>query len=166
MRDGSSIKWFPAYGAALIAIGSPSVQGGPIVRRHLAVVGLDQWAFRPHWLHPGSSELSHGSIAGGASTIDVGTVGEKDLLLLFDNLEKAMTGASERHGEERTAAFGKPGHQCTPAMILALLQDAKVALHRSTPSERLPAGGFTDVGLHTGGSRRATAWSLTREVFQ
>ncbi|CAM9964866.1 unnamed protein product, partial [Scytosiphon promiscuus] len=131
----------------------------------LSVVGLDQWTFRPHWLHP-SSELSHGSIAGGASIIDAGTVEEKDLPSLFDNLEEAMKGASQRHGEERTAAFGKPGHQCTPAMILALLQDAKVALHSSKPPEHLPAGGFTDVGLHTGGSRRATAWSLTREVFQ
>lgn len=32
--------------------------------------------------------------------------------------------------------------------------------------ERPPRGGFTDVGLHTGGSPRDTAWPLVWEAFK
>ncbi|CAM9452387.1 unnamed protein product [Ectocarpus fasciculatus] len=51
-------------------------------------------------------------------------------------------------------------------MISALLKDAKAALHGDNTAEHLPAGGFTDVGLHTGGSPRDTAWPLACEVFK
>ncbi|CAN0384424.1 unnamed protein product, partial [Scytosiphon promiscuus] len=51
-------------------------------------------------------------------------------------------------------------------MIKALLDDAKTALHSTVNSEHVPAGGFTDVGQHTGGDPRNTAWPLVREVFQ
>lgn len=67
----------------------------------------------------------------------------------------------------RSAADGKQGHQRTPAMIEALLKDAKAAVDGE--KQRLdhnPGGGFTDVGLHTGGTPRDTAWPLVREVFQ
>lgn len=52
MLDETSVKWFPAYGAALLAIGRSSVQGGPIVRRHLHIVGLDKGALKPYWVRP------------------------------------------------------------------------------------------------------------------
>ncbi|CAM9741065.1 unnamed protein product, partial [Hapterophycus canaliculatus] len=52
IRDETSVRWFPEYGAALLAVGSSSTQDGPIVRRHLYIVGLDNWSFRPHWTHP------------------------------------------------------------------------------------------------------------------
>lgn len=100
----------------------------------------------------GSSELSYGSVAGGASVIHAGTLEEKDLPSFFANLEKAFS--------------SQQGHQRTPAMIMALVEDAKAARESTFTTGHLPAGGFTDVGLHTSGSRRATAWSLTREVFQ
>ncbi|CAB1103179.1 unnamed protein product [Ectocarpus sp. CCAP 1310/34] len=50
--DDRSVKWFPEYGCALLAVGSPSVRGGPVVRRHSSIIGLDKWVFEPHWLHP------------------------------------------------------------------------------------------------------------------
>ncbi|CAN0319729.1 unnamed protein product, partial [Scytosiphon promiscuus] len=52
LQDNRSVVWFPAYGCALLAIGSPKFPGGPTVRRHLSVLGLDNWEFRPHWVHP------------------------------------------------------------------------------------------------------------------
>lgn len=52
VRDERSVMWFPAYGCALLAIGSPAFPGGPSVRRHLSVVGLDNWDLKPHWIHP------------------------------------------------------------------------------------------------------------------
>ena len=32
--------------------------------------------------------------------------------------------------------------------------------------KEVPCGGFTDVGLHTGGRPRDTAWPLVRETFK
>lgn len=114
----------------------------------------------------GSSTLLHGSVAGGVSLIRSGTVDEQDREALFTHLRQALMKASQRHGSSRSAADGKQGHQRTPAMIGALLEDAKAALHSPILPEHLPAGGFTDVGPHTGGSPRDTAWPLVRDVFQ
>lgn len=91
---------------------------------------------------------------------------EKQWDVLFSNLQEALATASERKGDRRTAAGGNQGHQRTPAMISALLKDAKAALDGDSTADHLPAGGFTDVGLHTGGSPRDTAWPLAREVFK
>ncbi|CAM9708595.1 unnamed protein product, partial [Scytosiphon promiscuus] len=168
VQDNKSVLWFPAYGCALLAIGSPKFPGGPTMRLHLSILGLDNWEFRPHWVHQssGSSTLSHGSVAGGASIVHAGTVEESDRQLLFSKLQESLRQASQRHGNSRSAAGGKQGHQRTPAMIKALLDDAKTALHSTVNSEHVPAGGFTDVGQHTGGDPRNTAWPLAREVFQ
>lgn len=51
-------------------------------------------------------------------------------------------------------------------MIEALLKDAKAALDGGSSTPHLPRGGFTDVGLHTGGQPRDTAWPLARAVFK
>lgn len=51
-------------------------------------------------------------------------------------------------------------------MIEALLKDAKATLDGGPRASHVPRGGFTDVGLHTGGKRRETAWPLTRAVFK
>ncbi|CAM9681822.1 unnamed protein product, partial [Ectocarpus sp. 8 AP-2014] len=101
--------------------------------------------------------------AGGASIIHAGAVEEKQWEVLFSNFQQALANASKRQGDRRTAAGGNQGHQRTPAMISALLKDAKAALDGDGTAQHLPAGGFTDVGLHTGGSPRDTAWSLARE---
>lgn len=114
----------------------------------------------------GSSTLPFGSVAGGASIIHAGAVEEKQWEVLFSNFQQALAKASKRQGYNRTAAGGNQGHQRTPAMICALLKDAKAALDGDGAARHLPAGGFTDVGLHTGGSPRDTAWSLAREVFK
>lgn len=65
----------------------------------------------------------------------------------------------------RSAAGGEQGHQRTPAMIEAVLKDAKAAVNGEEQTH-IPGGGFTDVGLHTGGERRDIAWPLVREVFR
>ena len=71
---------------------------------------------------------------------------------------------SKRHGDKRSAAGGKQGHQRTPAFIHAIL---KQSLDNNTSSDEMqPLGGLTDVGLHTGGEKRDTCYSLVRSVFQ
>ena len=64
-------------------------------------------------------------------------------------LEKAQ----ERKGEKRSAAGNRQGHQKTPAMVEAIVQDA---LAGRADGETPARGGFTDVGLHTGGHARNT----------
>lgn len=52
VSDEESVQWFPEYDCALLAIGTPSFPGGPIVRRHLSIIGLDDWVVETHWLQP------------------------------------------------------------------------------------------------------------------
>lgn len=90
---------------------------------------------------------------------------------LYDNFGNALSKASKRRGNVRTAASGQQGHQKTPAMIAALLFDARDMLGITGPqgspsTSHAPRGGFTDVGLHTGGRPRETAWPLACEVFK
>lgn len=110
----------------------------------------------------------NGSLARGSSVIHAGTVCEEKYEALLLNLKEAFAKAELRDGRKRSAAGGKQGHQRTPAMIEALLEDAKAALEDSERDvvENIPRGGFTDVGRHTGGEPRDTAWPLVREVFR
>lgn len=60
----------------------------------------------------------------------------------------------------------------TPAFIHALVEQAlelvavRKAYVNAEVAERQPRGGFTDVGLHTGGMPRDTAWPLVREALR
>ncbi len=60
------------------------------------------------------------------------------------------------------------GFQRTPAFVAAVVRDvlAACATGVASTSSSQPRGGFTDVGQHTGGVPRATAWPLTRQVLQ
>lgn len=117
----------------------------------------------------GAGSLQYGSTAGGSSIVHCGKVKEEQWDELYDKLVDALKIAIKRHGDERTAAYGQQGHQKTPTMIAALLLDAKDMLGVTGPQEspsHLPRGGFTDVGLHTGGRPRETAWPLACEMFK
>ena len=84
-----------------------------------------------------------------------------ELQEFHERVTKLLCKAEQRTGDERSAASGKrPGHQKTPAFILSLVRTAALDLEHP----RLPKGGFTDVGLHTGGIPRDTAWPLARET--
>ena len=74
-----------------------------------------------------------------------------------------LSKAAERKGDKRSAAGNEQGNQKTPAMIQAVLQDA---LAKREEGVTPPRGGFTDVGLHTGGLPRNTSWPLVRAVLQ
>ena len=50
IQDDRSVKWFPKYGCALLAILSRDVSNEPIARRHLYIVGLDSWVLKAHWI--------------------------------------------------------------------------------------------------------------------
>lgn len=81
----------------------------------------------------------------------------------LQRLHTLIAGAQQRQGEKRSAAGNVQGHQNTPAFIEAVVQDA---LSKEKCIITKPGGGFTDVGMHTGGSPRNTSWPLARAVIQ
>lgn len=60
---------------------------------------------------------------------------------------------------------GAKGLQRTPAFVHGLVL-AALAGAASASGAGAPRGGFTDVGLHTGGIPRDTCWPLVREVIK
>ena len=177
------ISWFGAYGCALLAT-VPRV--GTV---HLRLVCLDQWAFRMHPIcreqgrahtadaHPDASITDHvGHIAldhyadfmcALATPHLANSVLRRALLARPASgrlhVTKLLEKADQRKGDKRSAASNDQGNQKTPAMIKAVLIDALAGAEDGvTP----PRGGFTDVGLHTGGHKRSTSWPLVRAVLQ
>ena len=157
----SHIQWFPGYGCVLIL-------HNEIVQRHdslsVTVLGLDS---HEHVVHSGQSQYQSSSIANNFAEIHVGEIvlsSKQDFLSRF---LKLFLEASNRKGDKRTApAGGKQGHQKTPAFIHALLVQALKChcLDECSCEKVPPRGGFTDVGQHTGGLARDTAFALVRSL--
>lgn len=126
--------------------------------------------------------IQHTATCEGSSVLSCGQL-DGSMVKAFDrHLQAAMAVVAERKGDARSAALGRQGHQKTPAMVAAAVQQAlaqtraeAAAAARSGSSgpgqapvvpEAVPQGGFTDVGLHTGGLPRDTAWPLVREAVR
>ncbi len=104
-----------------------------------------------------------------ARYLSLGTVALKDYDRFCGLADKFLRKAEARKGDKRSAAANDQGNQKTPALIQALLRDALDKLdNEEEPDESKapPRGGFTDVGLHTGGSPRNTGWPLVQAVMQ
>jgi hypothetical protein len=139
----------------IVAVASFGCMAEPTARLHL--LGPDEWAF---------SVRQDGSFTGTPPTgcaVDMlaGEVPMTKLGAFLECFRKLFDQASKKSGEQRSAAEGKQGHQKTPAFIFAVMEDALAG--REKPLSQ-PRGGFTDVGLHTGGIARATAWPLAAAV--
>ncbi|PNH12759.1 hypothetical protein TSOC_000243 [Tetrabaena socialis] len=160
--NSKHVALLPEYGCALLALGS---LGGDVRLQPeevaLQLVGLDEWAFRPH-SYPGG--VQHTAAPGGHITLYCGTIdlGQWGVLL------------SRAHGfagvwQKRRAAAIK-GFQRTVAFMHAVVLDARESLAADTTGgfpRRMPRGGFTDVGPHTGGDVvRDTCWPLVKAVLQ
>jgi len=108
---------------------------------------------------PRTTSLDHQGVFGGSWG------GDFDGLLRLVNAELAEAkNESQKNKNKRSAAFNARGRQLTPAFVEAVLRDVLAdpwaeAGERAVTEAR---GGFTDVGLHTGGERRNTAWPLAR----
>eukprot|EP01035_Chromulina_nebulosa_P021325 gene21325-27629_t len=154
LNGSPQVKWFGDYGCALL-ITIPRVGTA-----HLNLVCLDGWEFLIH----GGPSRNHFALCGANvnKTLHVGTVALADFEKFWKNFIELLS-AEKRTCENRSAANNEQGHQKTPAMIHAVMKDA---LTEQEIGISLPRGGFTDVGLHTGGSKRYTAWSLVRAVLQ
>ena len=161
------VRWFAEYGCALLAtvacVGKVKMQ----------LVSLDRWSFEMHsgkgrrtfTSRPGRDELS---------VIYIGTVDELKFEALCELMARLLADAQLRTGRKRSAASNEQGHQKTASFIDRLFKDALEGLDAYfedpsadiTESCTAPPGGFTDVGLHSGGRRRCTSWPLVRAVLQ
>ena len=108
--------------------------------------------------------LQHTALCKGSNVMQGGKLRNAELQGFHIRLKKLLCEAEARTGDKRSAASGKhPGHQKTPAFVLSLVKTA-VTINVEGKRPYLPKGGFTDVGLHTGGIPRDTAWPLARET--
>ncbi|WIA28503.1 hypothetical protein OEZ86_011046 [Tetradesmus obliquus] len=169
------IDWLPSYGCALLAL-QPLDDAGldlQLLPDHLALhlVCLDDWNFHMHSSTGGAichtaSSASHASLCCGHVPADN-----------FSTLVQTMHTRIEQRRQAKAKAKdnSKSGFQRTPAFILAVIKDALVEVQqqqqqqqqqRSCRQDSMPRGGFTDVGLHTGGMPRATAWPLVQQTLQ
>ena len=123
-------------------------------------------------------QIQHSATCPASTTMSCGAVPAEKHGAFLENLHHLLHEAEQR---KHSAAKGQPG-RCpkTPASLLALVCKAlKVTMQDdgdadsqnggvvSTEMELVqPRGGFTDVGLHTGGAPRDTAWPLVREAIK
>ncbi|KAG7675177.1 hypothetical protein KSW81_002679 [Nannochloris sp. 'desiccata'] len=133
----------------------------------ILIVGLDAWKFQTHSITQGAIE--HSSTCEGSCVLHAGSISVEDTCRFFNILEKLLVKAQSKKGEARSAASNNQGHQKTPSFIDALVRDAMRKLRRGEDGSDCasqPRGGFTDVGLHTGGEARNTAWPLFKESLK
>ena len=169
----SETLWLPAYGASALFVPDPTggCQPGPVVR--VFFTGLDGWQFR---VHNGPSGYGHTAAprAGGESALPAVPNFElpaADVREYESRFRSLLATMQERTGSQRHATLNDDkGHQRTPAFILSVLMDsldyALIRDDKTHPSPESKArGGFTDVGLHTGGEPRNTSWPLVSATF-
>ena len=154
------VKFYGEYGCALL---STVIHANEMV--NLVLVCLDGWEFQ---VHSSSSMRDHSAIAKPedlqvmSEDLQVMSVGRLDLDKYTSFLERTdyfITRAAMIHGDGRSAASGSQGHQKTPAFVEAAMLDLLTEIEQERDMEEgetIPKGGFTDVGLHTGGRQRDT----------
>lgn len=156
-NDEIQVQWHCEYGCAILIVTQSSCTPYPIKR--LYVVGLDAWelcmnVYPKYAEYHTQSNESHCVYAGWVLTEDYDEVME----MYYSTLSKAQLS----HGAGRSAANKSLGHQRTPGFILGILN----ACLKWSSERALPTGGFTDVGLHTGGKLRATSWPLVIAIYR
>lgn len=153
--EAPHISWFGQYGCALVSTMSQfrSV--------HLMLISLDAWSFKMQ-----SGETSY-TFTGKPSrlkysSIFIGMVPNAQFKNFLSKVHKILEKCLHRKGDKRSAAGIHQGHQKTAAMIHAIMVQAL----NDSSKDIGPRGGFTDVGLHTGGEVRNTSWPLILAVVQ
>ena len=125
-------------------------------------------------LPPRSSPMStdHTSHPSSTTTICCGTVPAEDYRSLVATMHSIIRQQQAKKQEEKqNPSGGRKSHfQRTPAFIHSAVQAALRAVSSQQMSSSTPfpppRGGFTDVGLHTGGKARATSWPLVQSMIK
>lgn len=119
-------------------------------------------------------DIQHTASCEGSTVVHACTIPAEDFENVLHTLTVLLQKAQERKGEKRSAAGNNQGHQKTPAFLHALVLDAVLVVLKNidlddfiqSGRQHPPRGGFTDVGLHTGGQYRNTSWPLVKETFK
>ena len=158
--DGPCIKWFPAYGCAAIY---HSDSGQRYDYLSVDIIGIDRHELQ---VHVGKEDYQFSSVAKSFAILHVGEVAIFNLEGFNRRFNGILKEASQRKGDQRSAAGERQGHQRTPAFIHALFVQALSCecTGKCNCAEVLPKGGFTDVGQHTGGEARDTCFALVCSV--
>ena len=159
-------RHFPKYGCTLLSFHELRSSIHPMA--HLKLLGLDEWTMDVHMSKGGST---YESTSLGWKDLYCGSVPVDRLEELDIVIEIYLREVQKRKGNDRSAAGGEKGHQRTPACIEGIIKNAcddvnigKI-IDDESASTSLPRGAFADVGLHTGGCKRETAWPLARAII-
>lgn len=164
-NTSKNLSWFPDYGCVVLYNLKANDE-----RRMIAihVLSLDKFG---KVVHIGGG-YQHTADATDFKLLFVGEILEEDLDKFNERFLKFLHMVIERCGKERSAAGGCQGHQRTPAFIHAILRqvyscccscEEKCDCLEVSPV--VPVGGFTDVGVHTGGQKRDTCFALVRSLL-
>ena len=151
-KSCDNIVWLPKYGCALNKSTDGCMPGEVAV--NLIALDLHQFQTTSKVSSNNSFNYVDTAFATGYQLLAIGICNEDELPAHEEAFQRLLSSAQSRSGDERSARGGKQGHQRTPAFIHALYRQV------FTKVEELPRGGFTDVGLHTGGEPRSTSGSL------
>ncbi len=121
--------------------------------------------------------IQHVGVCKGSQLLHCGQLHAAQLDAFRAQLATVMAKVAERKGDARAQVAGRQGHQKTPAMVRAAAVQALRQLAAEAAAEaegreadsvpdQVPQDGFTDVGMHTGGGQRDTAWPVVREVLK
>lgn len=147
------IDFMPEYGCALMKSKAGCASG--VIALNLIALDLHQFETRSERTPDGYHYVDDAS-PGGYQVLHVGKCNLVDLKARREVFSSKLAAARTRTGEKRSAAGGEQGHQRTPGFIHALCREAF-----GMQQTQLARGGWTDVGMHTGGQeRRPTAWPL------
>ncbi|KAJ1615641.1 hypothetical protein T492DRAFT_897221 [Pavlovales sp. CCMP2436] len=158
------VNFQPEYGAAVLYRCAPEDDS----RLHLEVIGLDGWEFGTTSALPNACEGARSACE--PVVLYVGSFETGRCNRFATAFEAILDKVQKRSGEAHHADNSNGGHQKTPAFIEAVAQNAVRAANTMPAADGketeldysvTPRGGFTDVGRHTGGSRRETELPLT-----
>ena len=125
--------------------------------------------------------MEHAARCRGHRLLSCGTLAAQDFAS-GDFNGRLLAELSKREEERKNK--GIKGFQRTPAFVHAVVLDVLGAAEEDEEGQqqqqqqqqpaaggsggvrRLARGGFTDVGMHTGGQARNTAWPLVRQTIQ
>jgi len=138
----------------------------------LVMLYLDSWKFT-------MSTKIRNFISAPQVSIDniyIGTICSEERDLLKKIVDEIYQIVQTRTGDARSAKNTNGGHQKTPGFIYGIYQSALRQLpniklniqtnKKYTIDETIhPKGGFTDVGMHTGGEKRCTIYALIKNVL-
>lgn len=123
-----------------------------------------------------SNSISHTSTSSGHSSLYCGTIPA----IIFHEVVTLVAYLTNKRQDEKPYD-NKKGSQRTPAFISAVVTDAITLLEAGVTAGNvtlranqalvqntvtMPRGGFTDVGLHTGGVPRHTSWPLVQQTLK